>query len=122
MKDRRELLKGLAVGSVWATPVVSSVMLPAHAATSCDFSGDYNEGGQTITVDGSGLTGVWNLNDRPDFFGVVDGCSATITFPDMGGPTFCATLEGGCKIQYSEPNQCDVVDDDRFWTKDDCVV
>ncbi len=34
MKDRRELLKGLAVGSVWATPVVSSVMLPVHAATS----------------------------------------------------------------------------------------
>ena len=33
MKDRRELLKGLAVGSVWATPVVSSVVLPAHANT-----------------------------------------------------------------------------------------
>jgi hypothetical protein len=36
MKDRRELLKGLAVGSVWATPVVSSVVLPVHAATSGD--------------------------------------------------------------------------------------
>ena len=34
MKDRRELLKGLAVGSVWATPVVSSVVLPVHADTS----------------------------------------------------------------------------------------
>ena len=33
MKDRRELLKGLAVGSVWATPVVSSVVLPVHAET-----------------------------------------------------------------------------------------
>ena len=33
MKDRRELLKGLAVGSAWATPVVSSVVLPVHAAT-----------------------------------------------------------------------------------------
>ena len=35
MKDRRELLKGLAIGSAWATPVVSSVMIPAHGATTC---------------------------------------------------------------------------------------
>ena len=35
MKDRRELLKGLAVGSVWAAPVVSSVVLPVHGATTC---------------------------------------------------------------------------------------
>jgi len=34
MKDRRELLKGLAVGSVWAAPVVSSVVLPVHAQSS----------------------------------------------------------------------------------------
>ena len=34
MKDRRELLKGLAVGSAWATPVVSSMVLPVHAETS----------------------------------------------------------------------------------------
>ena len=34
MSKRRELLKGLAVGSAWATPVVSSVMLPVHASTS----------------------------------------------------------------------------------------
>ena len=33
-KNKRDVLKGLAVGSVWATPVVSSVMLPAHAITS----------------------------------------------------------------------------------------
>ena len=35
MKDRRDLLKGLAVSTAWATPVVSSVVLPVHAATSC---------------------------------------------------------------------------------------
>ena len=34
MKDRRELLKGLAVSTAWATPVVTSVMLPAHARSS----------------------------------------------------------------------------------------
>ena len=32
-KNKRDVLKGLAVGSVWATPVVSSVILPVHAAT-----------------------------------------------------------------------------------------
>ena len=35
-KNKRDVLKGLAVGSVWATPVVSSVVLPVHASTSCD--------------------------------------------------------------------------------------
>ena len=33
-KNKRDVLKGLAVGSVWATPVVSSVVLPVHAETS----------------------------------------------------------------------------------------
>ena len=36
-KNKREILKGLAIGSVWATPVVSSVVLPVHASTTgCD--------------------------------------------------------------------------------------
>ncbi len=36
-KIKREILKGLAVGApaVWAKPVVDSVVLPAHATTSC---------------------------------------------------------------------------------------
>jgi len=39
MTKRRELLKVLSVagaaGAVWKKPVVDSVVLPAHAATSC---------------------------------------------------------------------------------------
>ena len=35
-KNKRELLKGLAIGSVWATPVVTSVVLPVHAGTSAN--------------------------------------------------------------------------------------
>ena len=35
MKDRRELLKGLAVGTAWSAPVVQSIMIPAHGATTC---------------------------------------------------------------------------------------
>jgi hypothetical protein len=53
-KSRRNILKGLAVGTpmVWAKPVVESVMLPAHAEstinpapppTPCDFSGCFAE-------------------------------------------------------------------------------
>ena len=40
-KSRRNVLKGLAVGApiVWAKPVVDSVLLPAHALSSCDLSG-----------------------------------------------------------------------------------
>ena len=33
MKDRRDLLKRLMVGSAWAAPAVSSVVLPVHAQT-----------------------------------------------------------------------------------------
>ena len=32
--NKRDLLKGLAVGTAWSTPVVSTVILPAHAQTS----------------------------------------------------------------------------------------
>lgn len=42
MKDRRSLLKGLAISSVWSVPVVSSIVLPAHGDTSlpCLIAGD----------------------------------------------------------------------------------
>ncbi len=35
-KSRRKVLKGLAIGlpATWATPVVESILLPAHAGTS----------------------------------------------------------------------------------------
>lgn len=33
-ESRRQLLKNVTITSVWATPVVSSVILPAHAQTS----------------------------------------------------------------------------------------
>ncbi|MEM7561793.1 MAG: hypothetical protein AAF353_01955 [Pseudomonadota bacterium] len=33
MKDRRALLKDLAVGTAWVAPVISSVVLPVHAQT-----------------------------------------------------------------------------------------
>ena len=33
-KNKRDILKSLAVGAAWSTPVVSSVVLPVHANTS----------------------------------------------------------------------------------------
>ena len=48
MTKRREILKCLTVagaaGAVWKKPVVDSVMLPAHAATSCDECFSYTLG------------------------------------------------------------------------------
>ena len=35
-KNKRDLLKCLAAGSAWSVPMVSSTILPAHAATSCE--------------------------------------------------------------------------------------
>ncbi len=37
---RRSILKTIGIGSAWSTPIVSSVMLPAHAATTDDVAVD----------------------------------------------------------------------------------
>ncbi len=48
-QKRRAILKSLGIGSVWSTPVVSSVVLPAHASTSN--SGEFlSAGTDTFTV------------------------------------------------------------------------
>ena len=46
-KNRRKALKALAVGApiVWAKPVVDSVVLPAHASTTCLGCVDVTGGG-----------------------------------------------------------------------------
>jgi hypothetical protein len=63
MKDRRELLKGLAVGSAWATPVVSSVVLPVHAETSgsSGCAGCYSYEGGSYLVGSDVVPGVYDL-------------------------------------------------------------
>lgn len=33
MNKRREIIKAMGIGSIWSAPVVQSVFLPAHAAT-----------------------------------------------------------------------------------------
>ena len=45
-KSRRNVLKGLAVGAplVWVKPAVNSIVLPAHARSSCVEFRLYNEG------------------------------------------------------------------------------
>ncbi len=60
-KNKRELLKGLAVGSAWVTPVVSSVVLPVHAETSppaepsCQIcEGDYSVGDRVRVISDGG--------------------------------------------------------------------
>ena len=68
-ETRRNLIKGLAVGApvAWAKPVVDSVVLPAHAETSCQIC-------FTITVTGTDGTG----DDGGGGFEIFDpnvGCS-----------------------------------------------
>ncbi len=45
-ESRRKVLKGLAVTvpAVWATPVVESIILPAHAGFSCGELELFNDG------------------------------------------------------------------------------
>lgn len=74
-KNKRDVLKGLAVGSVWATPVVSSVVLPVHAQTSgCLYSG--------VAI---------ASNQDSDIYvcAVVDGDSAIVTHEAFNSGTSC---------------------------------
>ena len=46
-QNKRQVLKNLFAGAgavaVWKTPIVNSVVLPAHASTSCDLSGCFSD-------------------------------------------------------------------------------
>jgi hypothetical protein len=94
--SRRKLLKSIAAGSGaviagkslpenWAKPVVDSVMLPAHAQTSCcDISGQYCADGNygyfemDVTAQG-GVSILWNPPgpDTPN-----ESAITTVTCPD----------------------------------------
>ena len=62
-QKKRNVLKGLALGTAWITPVVTSVTIPAHARTSLC----------TITVSGSIVgttvyqTVLWIADEEPSF-------------------------------------------------------
>ena len=83
MKDRRKLLKGLAVSSAWATPVVSSVVLPVHARS----SGPEQCLEQTIpeqTVGCANIQGDWNI--YPYEIRAVDQCFAVVPLDPFTSP------------------------------------
>jgi hypothetical protein len=51
--SRRNLLKNVGVGSVWVTPLIQSVLLPAHAETSSSYTYrnlDRTNGSESISV------------------------------------------------------------------------
>ncbi len=72
MKNRRDLLKGITIGSVWVAPVVSSVILPAHATTT------------NATVIGTNLEILQQTNGTIELY--TDSTYATRIFPgqDVG--------------------------------------
>jgi len=42
--NRRNIIKGITIGTVWVTPVIHSVVIPAHAMTSSDTESDTGDG------------------------------------------------------------------------------
>lgn len=76
-KSRRIVLKGFAIGApaVWAKPIVDSVVLPAHAQTSC-------AGGCFQTSNG-GSSVLWNSElSEITFYNGSTSCSGS----DTNGP------------------------------------
>ena len=122
MKDRRELLKGLAVGSVWSAPVVSSVALPVHANVSDNgstpdiCSGCINESGRAqglsyqsyqIFFEGQG-PGRIGLYAEPECESQIENCTncgavASSLTEAQGILGLGATaLAGECEIYYTD--------------------
>lgn len=133
-KSRRKLLKSIAAGSGaviagkslpkdWTRPVVDSVMLPAHAVTSCIIAGGYCVVGTPLVIvvlaDGTvqvslGIySGTGSVNPDPDdFFDIlldrlaaplrVTGtvvCNSTSISGDIvdgGTPSAYTATEGTC--------------------------
>lgn len=111
MKNRRGLLKGLAVGSVWATPVVSSVVLPVHAATSqCSLpAGNYcltYEFGPALgssNIDWPGGTGPHTVSYDYNGLGNQD-CTAASTTPYTSDFVIASSIEDATSALGEEPN------------------
>ncbi len=53
--SKRNLIKGISVASVWSSPIVTAVVLPAHAQTSMMCVTDTNVGGP-LAGNSSGAT------------------------------------------------------------------
>ena len=95
---KRDILKGIAVGSAWSAPIVSSVTLPAHAEstvdTGCSYCGSElstcNQGSQVVIADTGG-----NVND--DGFNVyIDGQCVGHLPAGLNGASRCVSgISGG---------------------------
>ncbi len=109
---RRSILKTIGIGSAWSTPIVSSVMLPAHAATTDDVIVDditvdeeYASAGSyqlivpegitqlKITVNGAG-GGTANVQQKGTSTGG-DGGQQTQTVTTIPGDTLIISVGGG---------------------------
>jgi hypothetical protein len=112
-KQRRELLKrvGIAAPTIWVTPVVMSVALPAHAQTSstvyelCDIGPG---GGIVFQISNGGLNGLEAApSDQPISAWGCDGtdvAGATSTAIGTGSANTDAILAAGCLVEDDAAN------------------
>ncbi|MCP3953164.1 MAG: hypothetical protein GY697_13240 [Desulfobacterales bacterium] len=116
---RRSILKTIGIGSAWSTPIVSSVMLPAHAATTDDVIVDkeYLSAGSyqlivpegitqlSITVNGAG-GGTANTKQSKKTRTGGNGGQQTQTVTTAPGHTLEITVGGGGQDGYADsPNK-----------------
>lgn len=100
---RREILKGAAIGSAWTAPVIQSVLIPAHAATT-DSGGEPGGGVTTeppcMLFSGVGSAGGSGGNRDIYVCAVVNGNSATVTQEafDTGTANLCVSRRGTLTI------------------------
>jgi hypothetical protein len=76
------------------------------------FAGYWPSSNAVISSTGTTFVGQW---DRPDFYGVlIDGCTASVTFPDDA--VYQGTLVGTNKIQWSYAGTTET-NPDNYWVR-----
>ena len=110
-KSRRKLIKGLGISipTVWAAPVIESVILPAHAETSQRYTLTLvsdPEGGQTLPRCTT-LSSVVTIMPNP---GVVEVLGELFCDgePHPGVPSFKDFTDSSGKLEGSGPLDCAV--------------
>ena len=121
-KSRRKLIKGLGISipTAWAAPIIEAVILPVHAATSCEAQDDEfapeqqrNSGSvaapgvlendsctevvsntDAVVIEGEGPVNSLNVNPDGSFnYSVEHPAKFTFTYTTEGGTTATVTVD-----------------------------
>lgn len=118
-KSKRDVLKGLAAGSVWSAPVVSSIVLPAHASTTMQGA---PAGCYTAIPESEDISLSWPGGTGPHCVEVRSGLTCTGDLLDteiyVAAETLSEAIELGGQLVEPTSSSSPV----PFWFVDECEL